>query len=68
MRFLRGKVTVVLVTDRPSIAKEADWIHVIDGGVIAESGTWERLSHSGGRLNGLVTAQGVYGPLHGPRA
>ena len=68
IRTLRGKVTVLLVTDRPSIAQEADWIHVIDGGVIAESGTWERLSHSGGRLNGLVTAQGVYGgPLHGPR-
>jgi ATP-binding cassette subfamily C protein len=69
MRCLRGKMTVLLVTDRPSLAKEADWIHVIDGGVIVESGTWERLSHSGGRLNGLVTAEGLYGgPAHGARA
>jgi ABC-type multidrug transport system fused ATPase/permease subunit len=67
IRSLRGKVTVLLVTDRPSLASEADWIHVIDGGVVAESGTWDRLSHAGGRLSGLVTAQGVYGsPLHAP--
>jgi ATP-binding cassette subfamily C protein len=67
IRSLRGKVTVLLVTDRPSLAMEADWIHVIDGGVVVESGTWDRLSHAGGRLSGLVTAQGVYGgPLHAP--
>jgi ATP-binding cassette subfamily C protein len=67
IRALRGKVTVLLITDRPSLAREADWIHVIDGGVVSESGTWDRLSHAGGRLSGLVTAQGVYGsPLHAP--
>jgi ABC-type multidrug transport system fused ATPase/permease subunit len=67
IRALRGKATVLLVTDRPSLAREADWIHVIDGGVVAESGTWDRLSRSGSRLSGLVTAQGVYGsPTHAP--
>ena len=68
-RSLRGKVTVLLVTDRPSSAREASWIHVIDGGVVAESGSWERLSQAGGRLSGLVTAQGLYGgALHTPAA
>ena len=67
IRSLRGKVTVLLVTDRPSLAREADWVHVVDGGVVVESGTWERLSRAGGRLSGLVTAQGLYGsPLHAP--
>jgi ATP-binding cassette subfamily C protein len=67
IRALRGKVTVLLVTDRPSLAREADWLHVIDGGVVVESGTWERLARAGGRLSGLVTAQGLYGsPMHAP--
>lgn len=57
---LRGRVTVVLITHRLGILKQADRIHVIDEGRLVESGTWASLLASeGGRLRSLARTQGL---------
>lgn len=57
---LRGRVTIVLITHRLHAAAGADAIYVLDGGRVAEWGTWDDLLRkSGGRLRSLCEAQGV---------
>ena len=56
----RRHITVVLITHRLGMLKDADVIHVIDEGRVVESGTWASLrSRDGGRLWSLARAQGV---------
>ena len=52
-RLMRGRTTVV-VAHRLATVRNADRIHVLDGGIIAESGTHVE----------LVTRQGLYAHLH----
>ena len=37
---LRGKITILIVSHRPAAVREADVLHVLDGGRIVASGSW----------------------------
>jgi ATP-binding cassette subfamily C protein len=55
----RGHVTVVLITHRLSLLKDADVIYVLEDGKVVESGTWAGLGAAAGRLAALARAQGL---------
>jgi ATP-binding cassette subfamily C protein len=55
----RGRITVVLITHRLSLLKDADVIYVLEEGRMVESGTWAGLGAAAGRLAALARAQGV---------
>jgi ATP-binding cassette subfamily C protein len=40
---LRGAMTIVVIAHRPSSLRRADTIHVLDGGRVAQSGSWDTL-------------------------
>lgn len=57
---LHHQMTIVIITHRLSTVRNADVIHVLDGGRLVESGTWDRLQrHRGGRFRDLCRAQGL---------
>jgi ABC-type multidrug transport system fused ATPase/permease subunit len=50
----------VVITHRLSTIRHADVIHVIDGGRLVESGTWDDLSaRRSGRFHEMWQAQGL---------
>jgi ATP-binding cassette subfamily C protein len=54
----RGRLTVVLITHRLGLLRDADVIHVVDDGKIVESGTWKSLTaQSRGRLTALAQTE-----------
>lgn len=58
---LQHRMTMVAITHRLSTIAAADLIHVIDGGRLVESGTWESLlAVPDGRFRALCAAQGLY--------
>lgn len=60
LRGLRGTLsgrTAVIASHRVSAVRDADWIIVLDGGVIVESGTHETLIGAGGRYAALLSRQ-----------
>lgn len=58
---LHRQMTIVIVTHRLSMVSGADLIHVIEGGRLKESGTWETLLDTpGGRFRDLCQAQGIH--------
>jgi ATP-binding cassette subfamily C protein len=59
---LHGSMTIVIITHRLSTIVDADVIHVIDEGSLAQSGTWTSLMDKlTGRFRDLCRAQGVPG-------
>jgi ATP-binding cassette subfamily C protein len=58
---LHGSVTILTITHRLSTIRGADIIYVLDGGRLAEAGSWEELVPREGRLRALARAQGVAG-------
>ncbi len=57
---LHGSMTIVIITHRLSTVVDADVIHVIDQGGVAQSGTWTSLmAKPAGRFRDLCRAQGV---------
>ena len=54
---LKGRKTVILITHRLAIAKDADCIFVMEKGKIAECGTHEELLLNGGIYAGLWQTQ-----------
>ena len=55
---LRQHMTIVVITHRLNTVRGADAIHVLDGGVLVESGTWNSLLARGdGRFRQLYDAQ-----------
>lgn len=58
---LHRKMTIVIVTHRLSMIGGADEIHVLDGGRLVETGTWDNLlANPNGRFSDLCRAQGIY--------
>ncbi|HEX7002175.1 MAG TPA: ABC transporter ATP-binding protein, partial [Trueperaceae bacterium] len=64
IRSLHGHVTLVVIAHRLSTVREADVIHVMEGGRFVESGTWDELmANEAGAFRKLAEAQGL-----GPQA
>ena len=57
---LHRQVTIVIITHRLSTIRNADVIHVVDGGQLVESGSWNELvARRSGRFRALCRAQGI---------
>jgi ATP-binding cassette subfamily C protein len=55
---LHGRVTILLITHRLSSVRDADAIHVMEGGGLIESGDWPSLlAKPGGRFRALWQSQ-----------
>ena len=55
---LRGELTMVIITHRPSTIRRADRIVVLDNGRVVEEGKWHELMGSpGGRLRSMIRPQ-----------
>jgi len=55
---LHGRITILVITHRLATVRDADVIHVLDGGRLVESGTWDALAdRPGGRLRMLIDSQ-----------
>ncbi len=59
---LHEQITIVVITHRLSTIRNVDLIHVVDGGRVVESGTWDALISSSGRFRALCRAQGLEAP------
>jgi len=57
---IHGQMTILVISHRLSTIRGADVIHVIEGGHLVESGTWDELiSKENGRFHALYRAQGI---------
>ena len=57
---LHGQMTILVISHRLSTIHGADVIHVIEDGLLVESGTWDELvSKDNGRFQALCRAQGI---------
>jgi ATP-binding cassette subfamily C protein len=57
---LHRQMTIIIITHRLSTIRDADLIHVLDGGRLVESGSWDELvQRPSGRFYELCGAQGV---------
>jgi ATP-binding cassette, subfamily C, bacterial len=57
---LHGNVTIVTIAHRIAAVRRADRIYLVEGGTIAESGTWEELcARERGRFRALCESQGI---------
>ncbi|MBI4813224.1 MAG: ABC transporter ATP-binding protein, partial [Methanobacterium sp.] len=57
---LHGEITILMIAHRLSTIKNADYIYLVDGGKIMESGTWdELLKKEKGWFWDICEAQGV---------
>jgi ATP-binding cassette subfamily C protein len=54
-----GKMTILVISHRLSTIREADVIHVVEGGHLVESGTWDTLIAKNGRFRHLCRVQGI---------
>jgi ABC-type multidrug transport system fused ATPase/permease subunit len=53
-------MTILVISHRLSTIRGADIIHVVEGGRLVESGTWDRLvANENGRFLALCQAQGI---------
>ena len=58
---LRGQMTILVIAHRLSTVRNADTVHVLDGGRLVESGDWQALFHKErGRFRALCEAQGLH--------
>ncbi|MEJ7810638.1 MAG: ABC transporter ATP-binding protein [Gemmatimonadaceae bacterium] len=58
---LHGCITTLLITHRLTAVRSADRIHVMEHGSLVESGAWDALLATDGRLAALCRAQGIGG-------
>jgi ATP-binding cassette subfamily C protein len=56
---LADSVTTVIITHRLSAIRNADVIHVLDGGELVESGTFSELTARGGTFHALLKSHGA---------
>jgi len=57
---LRGDLTIVMIAHRIAAVRRADRIYVVEGGTIAESGSWDDLcAREHGRFRALCESQGI---------
>ena len=57
-RLMRGR-TALIVSHRLSLARSADRVIVLEGGRVAEQGSPQELSRSGGRFARMLEADSV---------
>lgn len=60
-RELRGGTTILMVTHQLREIRDADFIHVMEGGRIVESGSWDTLMKEGSVLKELAAKQLIEG-------
>lgn len=67
---LAGRMTILVIAHRLASIRSAHAIHVIEGGRLVESGSWEALlERENGRFRSLAAAQGIEGiSTFGPNA
>ncbi len=67
---LRGETTIVMIAHRIAAVRSAGLIYVIEGGAVAESGSWDELcAREHGRLRAMCLSQGIApAPLAAARA
>lgn len=63
---LRSRVTVLVITHRLSTVRGADVIHVVTGGRLLESGSWDELIARRGHFAAMWRAQEGEGVAHAP--
>jgi ATP-binding cassette subfamily C protein len=64
---LHGAMTIIIITHRLSTIRSADVIHVLDGGRITDTGSWEALiEKDDSRLRELGRSQGLTPPYPAP--
>ena len=56
LRRLKGEMTVVVITHRLYLAQDAHRIHVVEGGGLVESGSWDELTAPGRRFATLLAS------------
>ena len=56
---LRKEMGIIMIAHRLSSVRTVDMIYVLEGGHIAESGTWDDLMRQGARFFKLAQAQGL---------
>ena len=56
---LHGQMTILLISHRLSTIRVADIIQVIEAGRLVESGIWDELVATNGKLKELCVAQGI---------
>lgn len=57
---LHGSVTILVITHRLTTVRQANVVHVLEGGRLVESGDWEALfAQEGGRFRALAGAQQI---------
>jgi ATP-binding cassette, subfamily C, bacterial len=59
IEHLHGRMTILVITHRLSTIRQADTIHLLEGGRLVESGSWEALVARAGRFAALCRAQGI---------
>ena len=66
LRGLGCAVTVLLISHRLSAVRDAHLIHVLEGGRVLESGSWEELVEADGRFAAMARVQGVWSRVSSP--
>jgi ATP-binding cassette, subfamily C, bacterial len=56
---LHGRTTILVIAHRLATIRDADAIHLLEGGRIVESGNWADLTRDGGRFVSVCRAQGI---------
>jgi len=64
---LRKEMGIIMIAHRLSSVRTADMIYVLEGGRVAESGTWDDLMRQGARFFKLARAQGLEREAAGAR-
>ena len=53
----RGQMTIIVIAHRLSTIRNADTIHLLENGRVAESGAWDELLERKGKFNRLYQMQ-----------
>jgi subfamily B ATP-binding cassette protein MsbA len=63
---VRATTTIVVITHRLATVQRADWLVVLEGGVVTESGSYQALLAAGGRFAQLASSEPASDPVIKP--